>query len=65
MDLKLKNKVIVVTGGSKGIGGGIVSLLAREGAIPVIIGRNRKSIRDAIAKYTKEGFEVGYAFGDL
>ena len=65
MDLKLKNKVIVVTGGSKGIGGGIVSLLAREGAIPVIIGRNRKSIRDAIAKYTKEGFEVGYAFAEL
>lgn len=65
MDLKLKNKVIVVTGGSKGIGGGIVSLLAREGAIPVIIGRNRPSILDAIANYTKEGFEVGHAFAEL
>ena len=38
MDLGLKNKVIVVTGGSKGIGGGIVSLLAKEGAIPIILG---------------------------
>ena len=28
MDLGLKNKVIIVTGGSKGIGAGIVSLLA-------------------------------------
>ena len=44
MDLGLKNKVIVVTGGSKGIGGGIVCLLANEGAIPVILGRNKKSI---------------------
>ena len=65
MDLKLKNKVIVVTGGSKGIGGGIVSLLAREGAIPVIIGRNRESIHDAITNYIKEGFEVGHAFAEL
>ena len=44
MDLGLKNKVIVVTGGSKGIGGGIVCLLANEGAIPVILGRNKESI---------------------
>ena len=40
MDLKLKNKVIIVSGGAKGIGEGIVKLLATEGAIPVIIGRN-------------------------
>ncbi|KAA8481578.1 3-oxoacyl-[acyl-carrier protein] reductase/L-fucose dehydrogenase [Arcticibacter tournemirensis] len=40
MDLKLKDKVIIVTGGAKGIGKGIVQTLAREGAIPVIVGRN-------------------------
>jgi len=40
MNLELKDKVIVVTGGAKGIGEGIVRLLAKEGAIPVIIGRN-------------------------
>lgn len=40
MDLKLKDKVIIVTGGAKGIGEGIVKLLALEGAIPVIVGRN-------------------------
>ena len=40
MDLQLKDKVIIVTGGAKGIGEGIVRLLAKEGAIPVIIGRN-------------------------
>ncbi len=40
MDLALKDKVIIVSGGAKGIGEGIVKVLAEEGAIPVIIGRN-------------------------
>jgi L-fucose dehydrogenase len=40
MDLQLSNKVIIVTGGASGIGKGIVKLLAGEGAIPVIVGRN-------------------------
>ena len=41
MDLKLKDKVIIVSGGAKGIGAGIVKVLSGEGAIPVIIGRNK------------------------
>ena len=40
MDLQLKDKIIIVTGGAKGIGEGIVKLLAFEGAYPVIVGRN-------------------------
>ncbi len=40
MDLQLKNKVIIVTGGSSGIGEAISRLLAEEGAIPVIASRN-------------------------
>ena len=42
MDLNLQNKIIVVSGGAKGIGEGIVKLLAAEGALPVIIGRNEE-----------------------
>jgi len=41
MDLQLKDKVIIVTGGAKGIGAGIVQACAAEGAIPVIVGRDR------------------------
>lgn len=37
MDLKLQDKVIIVTGGMSGIGGGISRCLANEGAIPVIL----------------------------
>ena len=40
MNLELKEMIIIVSGGAKGIGEGIVKLLAAEGAVPVIIGRN-------------------------
>jgi L-fucose dehydrogenase len=40
MDLELHDKIIIVTGGAKGIGEAITRMLAAEGAIPVILGRN-------------------------
>ncbi|MDZ4392290.1 SDR family oxidoreductase [Cypionkella sp.] len=39
MDMGLKGKVIIVTGGAAGIGGAISELLAAEGAVPVIFAR--------------------------
>jgi L-fucose dehydrogenase len=55
MDLKLKNKVVIVTGGAKGIGEGISFALAQEGAIPVIIGRNEADNLKVVNKIKKEG----------
>jgi len=50
MNLNLDNKVIIVSGGSKGIGLGIVDSLIKENAIPFIIGRDEKSIKKVVNK---------------
>lgn len=42
MNLQLEGKIVVVSGGAKGIGLGIVKQLALEKAIPVIVGRNEE-----------------------
>ena len=65
MDLGLKGKIIIVTGGSKGIGSGIVSVLSEEGAIPVIVGRDKDTILSAVNKYRERNYQVGYAFAEL
>lgn len=39
MDLALKGKVVIVTGGGSGIGAAVSEVLAEEGAIPVILTR--------------------------
>lgn len=61
MDLLLKDKVILVTGGAKGIGEAIVNVLASEGAIPVVIGRNEKDnlkLVDEIKKKNQRASQV-------
>jgi L-fucose dehydrogenase len=61
MDIQLQGKIILVTGGAKGIGEGIVRALAQEKAVPVIVGRN-KSDNDRLITDLKtigqEAFEV-------
>jgi L-fucose dehydrogenase len=58
MDLNLKDNIIIVTGGAKGIGAGITKVLAAEGAIPVIIGRNMKDNESILAEIGGKGFSV-------
>ena len=61
MDLALKDKVIIVSGGAKGIGESIVKVLAEEGAIPVIIGRNENDNNkalDLIKEKSPHAFQV-------
>jgi len=57
MDLQLKEKVIIVTGGAKGIGEAIVEVLAREGAVPAVVGRDEGDNK-AILKKINGGFQV-------
>src|SRR5687767_3049697 len=55
MELQLKDKVVIVSGGAKGIGRGIVDVLAREQAIPVILGHNEKDNEAAVAELKTAG----------
>lgn len=55
MDLGLRDKVIIVTGGGKGIGEGIIKALAKEGALPVIVGRNEQDNLRVVADVAAQG----------
>jgi len=65
MDLQLQDKVIIVTGGAKGIGEGIAQVLAKEGAIPVIIGRNEADNQQAVAAIEAAGGRAAQATAEL
>jgi L-fucose dehydrogenase len=65
MDLHLKDKIILVSGGAKGIGEGICKLLAAEGAIPVIGGRNEEDNQKTIREIEQFIKKAGEAFGRI
>ncbi|MFB9056343.1 SDR family oxidoreductase [Mariniflexile ostreae] len=65
MDLQLQNKVIIVTGGSKGIGLGVVESLLKEDAIPVIVTRNEASVLKVVEALKKKGKDVFYTLAEL
>ncbi|MGN6530357.1 MAG: SDR family oxidoreductase [Ginsengibacter sp.] len=58
MNLHLDNKIIMVTGGAKGIGEGIVKTLAAENAIPVIVGRKEADNLKVLESIDNRGFHV-------
>lgn len=55
MDLGLRDKIIIVTGGARGIGKGIVEVLAKEGAVPVIVGRSEADNLATVAEIEQAG----------
>lgn len=60
MDLGLKDKVVIVTGGAKGIGEAISKLVAAEGGMAVIAGRNAEDNEKTVQAIKGAG---GKAFG--
>lgn len=65
MHLNLKNKIIIVSGGAKGIGAGITSLLAEEGALPIIIGRDEKDNLALMDALMAKGYQVDQVVAEL
>jgi len=61
----LKDKVIIVSGGAKGIGEGISKVLAGEGAIPFIVGRNEEDNKATVAAIEAAGGKAYQCVAEL
>nr|WP_087572927.1 SDR family oxidoreductase [Sphingomonas sp. CDS-1] len=62
MDLKLKGKKVIVTGGSRGIGRAILEQFAEEGADLAFFSRNAEQVAETSAALTARGAKV---FGEV
>ena len=65
MDLGLKDKVAVVTGGSRGIGKGIALGLAKEGCRLAICARNKEQLISTVEEIKNSTAEVMGIAGDI
>lgn len=65
MDLQLKGKVILVTGGAKGIGAAIARECGREGAFPVIVDRDMEEGRLVQAELQRTDFASEFVETEL
>jgi L-fucose dehydrogenase len=65
MDLQLKGKVVIVTGGARGIGEAIVRTLSAEGAVPVILDRNRDAGEKLRSEVRDAGFNCEFISADI
>jgi L-fucose dehydrogenase len=65
MDLKIKGKVVLITGGAKGIGAAIVRGCGVEGAIPVIVDRDERAGEELQAELRASRIESGLIIADL
>jgi L-fucose dehydrogenase len=60
MDLGLRDKVVVITGGGVGIGAAITLACAAEGAIPVVINHDGPAIQATLGTLRERGARFGF-----
>jgi L-fucose dehydrogenase len=65
MDLQLSGKVVLITGGAKGIGAAIARACAREGAIPVVVDKDGEAGNLLQKELQKSGVSCGMIRVDL
>ena len=65
MDLELRNKVVIVTGGAKGIGASIVRAVAREGGNAVIVDRDKAAGEKLAVELRSEGANCSVIAAEL
>lgn len=65
MDLNLRDKIIVITGGTQGIGEAITTRVAEEGGIPVCIGLDDAYGPELISTLQKRGLTAHFIPSDL
>ncbi|WP_053957341.1 3-oxoacyl-ACP reductase FabG [Inediibacterium massiliense] len=62
---RMKNKVVIVTGGARGIGKGISHVFASEGAKVLIVVRSEDDAKKVIEEIKINGGEASYFLGDV
>jgi L-fucose dehydrogenase len=65
MDLQLKDKVVLITGGAKGIGAAIARTCAQEGAIAVAVDRDLPACQQLQADLKAQGLRGSFISMDL
>src|SRR4051812_25392139 len=65
MDLGLKGKKVIVTGGSRGIGRAALEIYAAEGANVAFFSRNHAQVQQTIASLSRHGGQVHGSTFDL
>jgi L-fucose dehydrogenase len=65
MDLQLKNRIIIISGGAEGIGNEITKVLVAEGAMPVIVGRDEEDNLHIVDEIIAAGGKALQVVGEL